>query len=420
MSLQTVQGWCLPLELPYDVDNPYNTDLLIDAAAEKGAWVFACPKAGEIVKIGFRIAAMTVNANSKIRVGIQTVSTSTGAPSGTYWDGGIAYADVLGSTLSANAWNTVEIPSTTISSSDVGINKMAVVIEYGTTSTPNDGFTAGDTIQVSAMAIGGRLLPIGQQYLTGWAAKILLPFCGLEYDDGSYPYIPGVMPFNATPAALTYKSDSTPDEVGIRIYSPFAFSVNGFWMTSNAAPAADLQVVLYTGDTEIEAFTADKDILRGSIGPYYSHFNASHTLAANTVHRLTIKPTSTTTGNCKPYEVTVANAALMYALPGGIAGTSVYKTERTDGGVWTDTNTKRVLMGLILDGIDIPTLPAAADVIEGAAGDVTGTYHEAAVAEVQSGVMFGAGSALEGTYAGGSGGGSGIIRSNLNRAGVIQ
>jgi hypothetical protein len=37
-------------------------------------------------------------------------------------------------------------------------------------------------------------------------------------------------------------------------------------------------------------------------------------------------------------------------------------------------------------------------------GDATpGTYHEATVAEVQAGVMFGAGSALEGTYAGGGG-----------------
>lgn len=35
---------------------------------------------------------------------------------------------------------------------------------------------------------------------------------------------------------------------------------------------------------------------------------------------------------------------------------------------------------------------------------VTGTYHEATVAEVQDGVMFGAGSALEGEYTGGGGG----------------
>lgn len=40
------------------------------------------------------------------------------------------------------------------------------------------------------------------------------------------------------------------------------------------------------------------------------------------------------------------------------------------------------------------------DTVQGA---VTGTYHEATVAEVQDGVMFGALSALEGTYAGGGG-----------------
>ena len=53
--------------------------------------------------------------------------------------------------------------------------------------------------------------------------------------------------------------------------------------------------------------------------------------------------------------------------------------------------------------MEAPVFPAAADVIEGAAGDVTGTYHEAAVGEVQSGVMFGPSSTLEGTYAGGGG-----------------
>jgi hypothetical protein len=44
---------------------------------------------------------------------------------------------------------------------------------------------------------------------------------------------------------------------------------------------------------------------------------------------------------------------------------------------------------------------------------VTGTYHEATVAEVQDGVMFGAASALEGTYAGGGGGRPEIRGGNL-------
>jgi hypothetical protein len=52
---------------------------------------------------------------------------------------------------------------------------------------------------------------------------------------------------------------------------------------------------------------------------------------------------------------------------------------------------------------DIPTVGNVTedDTVAGA----TGTYHEATVAEVQDGVFFGAGSALEGTYAGGGGGG---------------
>jgi hypothetical protein len=70
-------------------------------------------------------------------------------------------------------------------------------------------------------------------------------------------------------------------------------------------------------------------------------------LAAGT-YRLIFKPT--TTSHVTLYHYDVPSNAHFAAAEVGIGW---YYTQRTDGGSWTDTDTKRPLMGLLFDGVDV-------------------------------------------------------------------
>lgn len=339
------------------------TDLLIDATAEKAAMIFSIEKAGTIDKIGIWLGACSLNAASSIRFSLQTVGAD-GLPTGTFF-GANSYGDVAGSGITQNAWNTVDITNCTIASGDIG-KLIALVVEYAT-------FTASDSLVVRSLDSGGRFgCPYAAAYIgtPAWATYTRMPCCVLEYAGAVYYEHEAVAPINGV-NALTFKSDSTPDEIGNLITLPYGARVVGAWVWQSQ-PANTYSICLYSGDTELASITVDPDEhVIYSLQPLYRMFSSAITLAAGS-YRIVLKPLNTTSNNCRPYEYEVASAALMAAMP---FGTNVIKTERTDAGAWTDTNTKRVSIGLLIDGIDIPTA---------------------------------------------SGGGSGIIRSNLNRTGVIQ
>lgn len=91
------------------------------------------------------------------------------------------------------------------------------------------------------------------------------------------------------------------------------------------------------------------------------------------------------------------------AFPGVFAACH---TEEAAGPVWTDTNSKAPRMILLIQSLPAIDTPIAGNVTEDdTVRGATGTYHEATEAEVQSGVHFGAASALTGSYspAGGAG-----------------
>jgi hypothetical protein len=123
-----------------------------------------------------------------------------------------------------------------------------------------------------------------------------------------------------------------------------------------------------------------------------------------------------------PKYTTVAGTFTIKSDSGGSATLLVYNGTKANcfvaGITFQDINATGSAGGFIYNwgGVDVSgnsgirfitgdSFPAAASVLDSAHTDGTtdGTYHEATVAEVQDGVMFGADSALEGTYVGGGG-----------------
>jgi hypothetical protein len=133
----------------------------------------------------------------------------------------------------------------------------------------------------------------------------------------------------------------------------------------------------------------------------FIQFPSIVTFAKDTTYRLTIRYSVATTipgySNIEDSGTPGADATACSFLQGRYC-----RTISDNTGGWIDTPTALEGIALALYDQVAIQVPIPGNVTEDdSVNNVTGTYHEATVAEVQDGVMFGAGSALEGTYAGG-------------------
>ena len=181
---------------------------------------------------------------------------------------------------------------------------------------------------------------------SAWAKNQTPAHIALRYDDGTYAFIaPNWWPVQ-TLNTTTVSSGTSPSEIGIAFQVAAPVQLAGCSFIS--AIGSDSQLVLYDA---AGAVLATQTII-GATGfspsincPRWIYFNAGIPLAKNTVYRLAIKPGAV---NISIYDVTVPTSAHLGGFEGGA---NFYRTHRTGAGAWTDTNTKRPVMGLILNGL---------------------------------------------------------------------
>jgi hypothetical protein len=113
---------------------------------------------------------------------------------------------------------------------------------------------------------------------------------------------------------------------------------------------ADIDLVLYDSDgsTVLKSVSVDASLPPSSSVRAMGHlFDTSVDLAANTYYRAVIKPTS---GSSITFRyLSMSSATWRQQLPGG---EEFEMTERTNGGAWTETNTKRPAISLIVEAFD--------------------------------------------------------------------
>ena len=323
----------------------------LDAAAEELAQIVLLTKAGNISKVHFRTG--TVTTGDDVLVKLETVDQATGNPTGTLWGANTSQTVTIANG-DDDTWKTAELTAdATINAADVG-KPIAIVI-----NAPG-GFSGDLEIDYA----GGYFRSDRKDYDNSvWFRKYLLgswtvdgysyneaAAVRLEYDDGSFAFIPGSYAGDANTSSQTFDVDTTPDEVGIKLRIPFACRACGVWLASTYL-REDMAVKVYDA-SDVEQMTlpawyrgwsARSTNYKGITYIYGDTF----TVAANAWYRIAFQPTTSDGTGLIAFYVPQATAA--HWAQWGLDQDDYKWTERTNAGAWTDRDERILFGGFLVD-----------------------------------------------------------------------
>lgn len=311
---------------------------VIDAASEKAGLMLQAPKTGNISKIGFYVSTHTTGATLDCRV--ETLSATTGLPSGTL------FGTNTSGTVATTATGWYESTLTAAAAVTRG-DRIGLVVAQPSSSPGSCAIG-----YLSAFFAGQNYhgFPFGGNYVSSWAASTgHRPIIYAGYDDGTWGRCPWNLPVTAITPASSFNSSSTPDEIGNRFNALVPMRIAGVRLMVNpAGDGRDFTLVLYDGSSSVlatETFDSGQWYASAAYwGDFF--FDAAVDISAG-VHRIALKPT--TTGNNQYGYFDVNNTAHLSAVQ---SGADTYHTGRTDGGAWTDTNTRVALIIPLVSGFD--------------------------------------------------------------------
>ncbi len=336
MALQGIGGYTQwPSNLYFTRDLSF---LTLDAAGEILAAIFQVPESKTITHICFRTSAVAISAT--LRVGLETTNND-GTPTGTQYGGSSP------GTLASPASGTwYEVPLS-VSASATRPDWVAAVFQFDS--------TAGD-VDISC-ATGqyhyGCGVPFSLHYdTTAWAQYDRTVVMALKCSDGTYIVPPRYTPMSSALFA-GFSLDSSPDEGGLRIYSPAPMRVEGWWFYGRETTTShEFDVNLYDSSS-VSLRSASVGNRAGSTANYemvfyFGLFDSSYDIQANTEYFLAVKGT-VNTYKTPLHVLTFPNASIMSKMPG--AG-NLYYVYRTDGGAWTADTLSLPRMGLLVSALD--------------------------------------------------------------------
>lgn len=338
MALQTLHGGFIyyPRAPGSMTDAMGIASHVINAADEKVAFIMQPTKTGTIRKVSFNTVAHTTSGDVDVR--LETVGAADGDPTGTLLDASAA-ATI---TISGVGWHTADYGDGNGAAVTQGGDKFAVVIQDNASSTPDIGVGTHSEW-------GQQNLPYVDLFTGSWSSLASrAPLVSLELSDGSL--MPGAKTYTSTETQGNhiFNSGDTPDEIGIIFQLNFKCSVVGAWIQLDLDN--DATIILYDSDgsSVLTSKAFDKDIRGSTFGkPWDIIFPASQTLSIDTNYRLTLRP-DTTSDVRLPFAVVNANADFD-VWPGG---KEMHQTQQTGAGGFTETNTQRPYMGIIIDQLD--------------------------------------------------------------------
>lgn len=320
------------------------TTYLIDAADEKAAAILQAPKTGTISAITFRTGVVTTGATVDVRV--ETVDPATGDPTGTLFG-----TNTNGSQVIGNGDDQVLFTTTLTAGASVTQGDLLAVVIVNPAGSPGNM----QILTLSTNTISFGYFPYGSLYTGSWA-KIAAPppISGLQYNDGSYGYIPSVV-IAATTTTTSFNSGTNPNHRALRFQVTAPCRVRGCWVAVDLDGDADVLLVADNWDgtngAALARVSLDKDVRRAATpGAFFEMFPTSVTLAANTTYRLVLKPTSVTNIVAQAY--TVASTAQFDQNGGNQQCYLSTANNPTGSGDWSPTTTTRPFMGLLIDQFD--------------------------------------------------------------------
>lgn len=344
MSIINFNAGYIP-PVPYDLNaiaagTALNANLLIDASGEKAACIIRVPKTGTLGKIQFRLS--TVTSAQNLKISFQDVSLSTGYPDGT-----IDQYRVVSSGITSNA--SIKTGLITSDGTDTGTKRsvtkgdfVAVVFEFDNT-VGNLSFSSASNSNNTTNAF-----PYIALFTSSWAGGSGLPTIALIYDDDTTDYMPRTFPLSNCTNTAAFGNSTSITELGLKFTSPVPLRISGAMLCGNFA--SDTDVVLYDSDgtTVLATASHDKDLKKSATTNGLAIlFSTSVSLSANVAYRLVAKPTTATTITLIYLEV--SDVAYWNQME---CGPNWHMTTKTSG-VWGETTTRRPLIHLLIDGLEI-------------------------------------------------------------------
>lgn len=353
MALQA----CGPLYIPHpyfagNAAAAFASVSLLDNSADRVALIFRAPFTDSIDQIAVCFATIPTSANLDYRV--ETVDTAVNAnPTGTLWNTNTA---ATGITPSANV---VVAGTLTANASITRGDRVAIVIQ----ETGGGGAIGVNINRVNpdAVSAGGWVgpagdFPYGSFNLSGsYTNSAAMPVIGVHLATANaWVYLSGALPLVQsfqTTAFNTGTGATTGTRRGLYWTPPFAATLSGMWIKAAMPNSADFNVVLYdSGGTSLATlltgFDASQQRAQSSVGTWEIPFDTTYDVAAGTVYRVAIVPT--TVNSVTLSELVLNAAGHMATLP---AGTAMYLTKFVSS-AWVEVTTERPLMGLILSKLD--------------------------------------------------------------------
>lgn len=330
---------------------------LINNSTHKWTAMVTVNKTGTLERIHFEVG--TVRATSNMRASFRNVTTGTHGPDQTPDGTDDEFVDFT-VTASTDNFKLLDVGPVTSDGTSGGTRRSVTI---GDVIAVVFGFTGGSpdldwtSLDDGALPNGtGRVIHTPKLATfngSSWTGFLTgLPIVALEYDDGTFvrgnmvPYDLSVKVLSSSPSPFNFNIglNTTPDEIGIRFVAEATVRVVGFW---GFGQTQDTRGRLYDDQDNILA-TALTGKYGGTQDQFnFHHFDTAVTIERGKLYRLTHAYLDPTAAGAM-WAFNVPDNKLLDALPGG---TSMYWTERTDAGAWTDINTQRPQIGLIVDGV---------------------------------------------------------------------
>lgn len=329
----------------------------VDAAEELVAWIFRVPKTGTLKKVGWSIGGVC-NLIGTITISLESVSlTDYTAP--------VASTNATKTLYAANAEGTQADPAVSTlywtpinGSSGISVTKNDLIAVTARVTA----FTSGSARINYGLSLGEASaemqFPNLYTYLNSTGANVSVQHAlGLEYDGEIVPYL-GALGAACSVVATGWGSNDSPALRGLKFKLPFPARLVGVTMHLDVDENCDVHVFDSDEYTELcsAPITLDKDVkISVNARGYLLTFAATANLLKDTWYRIAVEP-KTTTDIGVGYMNFVDDSSLkgIESAPGG--ANFIYTTTPavpTSGShVWTDDDTKRPFLGIIVDAFD--------------------------------------------------------------------
>ena len=315
--------------------NVVGTNFVIDANGEQVMTVFSAPKTGNVVKIHWRTGTVTTGAT--IQVKFTTLFATGGvANTNTLW----AINTTVNHVIDNGQDNMMIVSTLTASAPFVAGDTVCVVIANGT----------GGNMQIANFADDANNVPYGGLLTTTWTKGIFSAILALEYDDGSFYWIPGIFPSKDV-TANSYAENSLLDERGIWMQLPFWGRCIGVRVWADMD--ADAYINLYGSDgvTKLARKGTDTDVRGLTSAHMHSYFwDTPVNLQPGVKYRVVVEPVQTAT-NLTTYDYVFSSPTARGSGPGGLLVGSTHAKNPSGNSSWVDTSTMSAPMELIFDKI---------------------------------------------------------------------